>query len=365
MRRVSVFAVLGFAVSLSLGSVEAVAQPVSRCWKGTVSTVPNRYPPIPRLQPLRANDGPQRLKPLSFRSGFGTTNLVPLRRPEEVMQLLLAFVAAQAPAAAEAGVKANEGYADLPGVRIWYEDTGGSGVPVVFLHASTGSSRNWEYQIPAFTAAGYRFIAYDRRGWGRTVSDPANGQPGTAADDLQALMDYLHIDRFHLVATASGGSVSLDYAVSFQRRLRSLVLADAAGGDVQDAEYQAMARRIRPAQFDALPSDFRELGPSYRAANPEGTRRWLELEHMSRQKPPAPAQATKNKLTFPLLETIRVPTLLLTGDGDLYAPPPFLRFLTARIKNSETVVVPESGHSSYWEQPEIFNRTVLEFIRKH
>ncbi len=270
-------------------------------------------------------------------------------------------LAAQTPPAATA----REGYAELPGVRIWYKDAGGSGVPVVFMHSASGSSRNWEYQIPAFTAAGYRVIAYDRRGWGRTVSDPPNGPPGTAADDLQALMDYLHIDRFHLVATAAGGSVSLDYAFSFQQRLRSLVLADAAAGGVQDEEYQAMGRRIRPPQFDSLPIDFRELGPSYRAANPEGTRRWIELERMSRQEPPAPAQGTKNKLTFLSLEAIKVPTLLLTGDADLSAPPPLLRFLAAKIKNSETAIIPDAGHSVYWEQPEVFNSTILEFIRKH
>lgn len=264
---------------------------------------------------------------------------------------------------------AREGYAELPGVRIWYKDTGGSGVPVVFMHSASGSSRNWEYQIPAFTAAGYRCIAYDRRGWGRSVSDPAgprpDSQPGTAADDLQSLMDYLHVDRFHLVATAAGGSVSLDYAFSFQQRLRSLVLADAAGGGVQDSEYQDLGRRIRPPQFDALPPDFRELGPSYRAANPEGTRRWIELERMSRQNPPAPPQAMKNRLTFALLETIKVPMLLITGDADLSAPPPLLRFFAARIKNSESVLIPEAGHSAYWEQPEAFNRAILEFIRKH
>src|SRR5437763_10438839 len=89
---------------------------------------------------------------------------------------------------------AHEGYAELPGVRIWYKDTGGSGVPVVFMHAATGSSQVWEHQIPAFTAAGYRFIAYDRRGWGRSVIDSTGPQPGTAADDLQALMGYLSID---------------------------------------------------------------------------------------------------------------------------------------------------------------------------
>src|SRR5579862_8157322 len=106
---------------------------------------------------------------------------------------------------------AAETYAELPGVRLWYKDTGGSGVPVVFMHAATGSSRSWENQIPAFTKAGYRFIAFDRRGVDRTVVDPTNTKPGTDADDLQALMDYLHINRFHLVSTAAGGFASLDY----------------------------------------------------------------------------------------------------------------------------------------------------------
>ena len=267
-----------------------------------------------------------------------------------------------APLAAQPPPAAREAYAELPGVRIWYRDTGGAGVPVVFMHAASGSGRNWEHQIPGVTAAGYRFVAYDRRGWGRSVTDPAGAQPGTAADDLQGLMDYLHIDRFHLVATAAGGSVSLDYALSFPQRLRSLVLADAAGGAVQDVEYRELGRRIRPSQFDALPPDFRELGPSYRAANPEGTRRWVELERMSRQEPPAPPQKMRNRVTLALLETIQVPTLLITGDADLSAPPPVLRFLAARIRNSQSVIIPEAGHSAYWEQPEIFNRAILEFI---
>src|SRR5881628_480668 len=135
-----------------------------------------------------------------------------------------AAAVAQAPQAATA----REGYAELPGVRIWYKDTGGSGIPVVFMHAATGSSRVWDYQIPAFTAAGYRLIAYDRRGWGRSEILATGPQPGTGADDLQALMDYLKIDRFHIVATAAGSSVSLDYAVSFPQRVRSLVMANAA-----------------------------------------------------------------------------------------------------------------------------------------
>ena len=271
-------------------------------------------------------------------------------------------IAAQAPPAATA----REGYAELPGVRIWYKDTGGNGFPVVFMHAATGSVRSWEYQIPAFTAAGYRFIAYDRRGWGRSASDGSAAQQGTAADDLQGLMDYLHIDRFHLVATAAGVSVSLDYALSFQERVRSLVIANGAMGGLQDEGYQELGRRIRSPLLDALSPDLRELGPSYRASNPEGTRRWIELERMSRPGgPPAPAQAQRNRVTFPLLQTLKVPMLLITGAADLSAPPPFVRFFTARVKNAESEIIPEAGHSTYWEQPELFNRIVLDFIRKH
>ena len=170
-----------------------------------------------------------------------------------------------------------EAYANLPGVRIWYKDTGGDGVPVVLMHAATGSSQVWEHQIPAFTAAGYRVIAYDRLGWGRSVVDSTGPKPGSAANDLQALMDYLHIDRFHLVATAAGGSVSLDYAVSFPQHLRSLVIANGALGGLQDEPYQQLSQRIRSPQLDALPPELRELGPSYRATNPEGARRWVEL----------------------------------------------------------------------------------------
>jgi pimeloyl-ACP methyl ester carboxylesterase len=258
--------------------------------------------------------------------------------------------------------QARETYAELPGVRLWYKDTGGSGVPVVFLHSNTGSSQNWEHQIPPFTAAGFRFIAYDRRGWGRSMAQP-DAQPGTAADDLQALMKFLGIENFYLVGTAGGGFVALDYALSFPGQLRSLVVANSIGG-VQDEDYLELGRRLRPPQFDALPPEIRELGPSYRAAEAQGTRRWIELEHMSRQSG-ATAQPFRNRMTFSMLESIKVPVLLITGDADLYAPPPLMRMFASRIKGSESLVIPEAGHSGYWEKPDVFNRAVLDFMRKH
>ena len=255
-----------------------------------------------------------------------------------------------------------ETYAELPGVKLWFKDSGGNGAPVVFLHSNTGRSRNWQNQIPAFTAAGFRFIAYDRRGWGRSTPEPG-AQPGAAADDLRNLMKYLGIDRFHLVGTAGGGFVAYDYALSFPEQLRSLVVANSIGG-MQDEDYLALQKRLRPPQFDALPAEVREVGPAYRAANPEGTQEWIELERMSRQNGSA-AQPFRNRMTFAMLESIKIPTLLITSDADLFAPPPLLKLFTARIKNAQSMVIPEAGHSSYWEKPEVFNRAVLEFIKKH
>ncbi len=269
------------------------------------------------------------------------------------------------PSKLQAQAVAREAYAEVPGARIFYIDTGGNGVPVVFLHAATGSSRVWGYQIPVFTAAGYRVVAFDRRGWGRTVVDPEGRQPGTAADDLRGLLDHLGVTRIHLVGTAAGAIVALDFALSFPERVRSLVIANTIGG-VQDADFLELGRRLRPPQFDALPPEFRELGPAYRAANAEGTKRWIDLEKISRPEGPrAPAQPTRNRLTLALLESIRLPALLLTGGADLYAPPPVMKLFAARIGRSEFVAVPDAGHSTYWEQPEVFNRAVLDFIGRH
>lgn len=216
--------------------------------------------------------------------------------------------------------------------------------PIVFLHASSGNSRMWLHQEPVFTAAGYRFVAYDRKG------------KGAAADELELVAQQLKLDRFHLVGTAAGGIAAVDYALSFPRRLLSLVIANSIVG-VQDEEYLALMKRLRPSpQFDALPVEVRELGPSYRASNPEGTRRWKELAgHVETPK-------TRNRITFAALETIAAPTLLLTGDGDLYMPPPVMRMIAAHVKRCTTLVVPECGHSVFWEQPEIFNRAVLDFL---
>jgi len=258
-----------------------------------------------------------------------------------------------------------EGFVEVPGARIHYLDSGGRGEPVIFLHANTGTADAWEKQIPAFTGAGYRFIAYDRRGWGQSTAD-ASGPASTGADDLLALADYFKIDKFHLVSTAGGGFIGVDFVLSYPQRVRSFTLNCSTSG-ITDPDYVAAMRRMRPEAFTQMPNTFLELSPSYRFANPEGVERWSSFEQKSR--PPeafrGPAQPPKNKITLAALESINLPTLVIAGDADLYAPPALMQRVAERINGAQFITVSDAGHSVWWETPDLFNRTVLAFIRKH
>src|SRR5258707_12990909 len=119
-----------------------------------------------------------------------------------------------------AQVAAKEAVATIPDTRLWYWDTGGTGAPVVFLHPATGSGLIWSYQQPVLANAGYRVIAYSRRGYINSAPfDKA--KPGIGSEDLHHLADQLGLGRFHLVASAAGGSIAADFALSYQDKLLS------------------------------------------------------------------------------------------------------------------------------------------------
>jgi len=257
-------------------------------------------------------------------------------------------------------VPAKEGMAALPGTNLGYWDTGGTGQPVVFLHPASGSALVWLYQQPVFAKAGYRVIAYSRRNYYNSDLAP-NENPGSASVDLQNFVDYLGLNQFHLVSSAAGGSVAADYALSYPEHLLSLTVSSnnlaARNGYIAEA-----AEKIKSKEWDDLPRWFRELGPSYRAVNPEGVAKWIELNEKSETGRGA-RQNLVNVVTPDKLESLKVRTLLVTGDADMFTPPSIMRMIARRVPNNELVIVPECGHSPYWEQPEFFNRTVLNFLR--
>lgn len=254
-------------------------------------------------------------------------------------------------------------YADLPGVKVAYVDTGGSGQPIVLVHALAGTSENWKYQFDAFSRAGLRVIAYDRRGWGKSLPNSATGpQPGTTADDLHALIDHLGLEKLHLLGIAGGSFVCMDYAASHQDRLLSLTLA-ASTGSIQEKEILDFSAAIaNPAV--KWPSITLEVGASYVGANPKGLKEWEEIFERCRQKD-APSQPLSSPNTYAKLQSIGTPTLVLAAGADQLAPPGLMRVWAKHVKQHEWAIIPEAGHSAAWEYPDEFNRIVLGFIGKY
>ena len=305
--------------------------------------------------------------------------------------LALAFIAPRLHAAA-----------DLPGVReadatlavgtVHYRDSGGKGPVVVFLHAGSGNSAVWEKQIAPLVAAGYRFVAYDRvaRNAGQGVGQGVGQSVDQSGAELSQLMDSLGVRRFHLVGVAAGGGVALQYALNNGARVLTLTIANSIG-NVQDPGYVALGQRLRPPAFNSLPLEFRELGPSYRAVDPDGVQRWLTLSQQGKPAESAPAGASGppaggpppsgppaggaptggpaagggTPVTWAALEKLAIPTLLMTGDADLYTPPSVLRMFKQHMPAAELHIIPESGHASYWENPALFNSTLLGFLKRH
>jgi pimeloyl-ACP methyl ester carboxylesterase len=258
---------------------------------------------------------------------------------------------------------AADSYVDLPNVRLWVADTGGSGDPVILLHANTGTSEAWQKQIPALAQAGYRVIAPDRPGWGKSFIHPGM-QPVSVAEDIDALADHLKLPKFHLVGVAGGGYISLDFAAWRPERLRSLVIGASGLGLQGDEEAETFRQQAAIPGFDRQPPEVREMSPSYRGLNPEGVARWKEIEaHAKQPGGPVPPQRTPN--TDAKIAAITTPILVIAGDVDLTTPSAAMRLWAKHLKSYEWALIPEAGHSVAWEQPEAFNQAVLAFLRKH
>lgn len=252
-------------------------------------------------------------------------------------------------------------YADLPGVRLLYRDSGGDGPAVVFLHANTGTSESWTPQFAPLIEAGFRVIAFDRRGRGGSVPVAETGaQPGSVGEDLAALVHHLDLARFVLVGVAGGGFQALDYAAWKPEQVRGLAIV-ASNGSISEPEMQAAYKQMHAPFIDDTNRHFLEVSPSYRLTEPEGLARWIALEDHSRAQR-QPLQPLRTPNTFAKLATIRARTLVVSGCADMLAPPPLMRMWAAHVPQVDFHEFPAAGHALPWEQPAKFNALLLDYL---
>ena len=255
-----------------------------------------------------------------------------------------------------------EGFADTTDARLWYWDTGGDGPALILCHPASQSCQVWKHQRAAFVEAGFRVIAYSRRGHYLSEIGPL-GAPGTTVDDLANLLSALKIQRAFLLGAAAGGVTALGFASRFPDRVTGLILAGTIFAPDED-DWRAMHARLGIASVrGAASTEFLELGPSYRASHPEGVARFAALSEQATFGKGDFTQVTGASVTWKSLEDLRIPVLLLTGEADLYSPPPMQEMVARYLANHGLVTLPAIGHAPYWEAPDRFNRAVLEFLK--
>jgi pimeloyl-ACP methyl ester carboxylesterase len=261
------------------------------------------------------------------------------------------------------------------GIRLHYEEAG-QGAPLVFVHEFAGEAQSWHLQM-RFFARRYRTIAFNARGYPPSDVPPAESaySQDQAAEDIRGLLDALGIDRAHVCGLSMGGYATLHFGLRHPERALSLVVAGCGYGSVAADRAQwkrdvaATAQRFLTEPMAAM-ADVYCQGPTrvqFRDKDPRG---WQEFHDMF-----AVQSALGHGLTmqgvqrarpsvYELeadLERLTVPTLIVTGDEDEPCLEPGI-FLKRKIRTSGLVVIPKAGHTINLEEPEAFNRAVLDFL---
>ena len=151
--------------------------------------------------------------------------------------------------------------AAVNGINMYYE-VHGKGVPLVMIQGFAGNHQAWFFQTPVFKKY-YKVIIFDNRGIGKTDKSSEPYTIRTMAEDVIGLMDYLGIDKAHILGLSLGGMVAQEIAISYPERVIKLVLGSTFAGsernDVHPEMMKALGIREGSTDIDVRSIDFRKL----------------------------------------------------------------------------------------------------------
>lgn len=259
---------------------------------------------------------------------------------------------------------------NLNGARIHYERSG-KGPPLLLIHAGIADSRMWEPQARAF-ADHFDMIRPDLRGFGASQLPPA---PYSMLADLIALLDHLEVGRAHVVGCSMGGTLAIDLALEHPERVERLVLV-AAGvsgsnlGAADAALFAEVEAADKSGDMDALNRAEVRLwvdGPRRPEGSAPAAVRNLVLDMNGRALRSDFDSAENQRLDPPAvtrLNQVTAPTLVIVGDQDLPHASANADLITSKVLGARTVIIKDAAHLPSLEQPEAFNRVLLEFLTK-
>jgi pimeloyl-ACP methyl ester carboxylesterase len=261
------------------------------------------------------------------------------------------------------------GFAEINGTTLYYE-VAGEGQPLVFLHSGLTHSQMWDAQWETF-ARHYRVIRYDTRGFGR--SGAASGT-FSYRDDLYQLLRLLDVERAYLVGSSMGGSVALDFALEHPEMVAALVLVGSGVSGKQPSDFllerwkaiDAVAEGGDLAQAVELELQLWVDGPGRAPGTVDASVReqvrQMNTHNFERAQQEQGEPASLEPPAIARLGEIHVPTLALVGEQDVPEELTSAELLERGIPGAKKIVMPGVAHLPSMEQPEAFNRLVLDFL---
>lgn len=244
-------------------------------------------------------------------------------------------------------------------------DDRGSGPALLLVHGYPLDHTMWRHQVGAFP--GWRTLAPDLRGLGRSTAPDIGYSMSAYADDLAGLLDAVAVEQAVVVALSMGGYVAFELLRRHRERVRGLVLVDtraqpdtAEGRQARDASILTVRECGAAAIAEAMLP--RLVAPGASPALRE------ELHAMMAAAPVAGvagalAAMRERPDSRPLLPTLAgLPTLVVVGAEDLLTPPADSELMAREIPGARLMVLPGAGHLAPLERPEAFNRELAGFL---
>lgn len=267
-------------------------------------------------------------------------------------------------------------YAYTNGIITYFEDSalaGASGPPVVLIHGHSLDLRQWDEQVPALTAAGFRVIRYDVRGHGRSTAPPTGYTWENYAADLRELLDRVNVRAAHLVGLSMGGGIALQFAVDLPAHVLSLTLVDSAlpGFTYSDEFSRQIEALVAAVRADGPRAAFDRLWLTHPLF--DGLRRFPDRFQRVREMVLAYPAADYREGALPAgyapdvidrLHEIKAPTLAVVGERDIADFRLVADVLAENLPRARKLVLPDCGHLAPIEQPDAFNEALIAFLRE-
>jgi len=263
-------------------------------------------------------------------------------------------------------------YVKIKGFGINYNVEGLiTGIPVIFIHGFPFSQEMWKLQVDVLKSE-YYVVTYDVRGHGQSDVGSAQYAIEYFVDDLIGLLDHLRISQCVLVGLSMGGYIALRTAEREPDRIRGLVLCNTrseADTNEQKIKRANQAKNVKIYGIkkfaDAfLKTVFAEKSFQQNQDAVKLIRKLIEQTSTSTIAGTLIALAARTDST-PSLSRINVPALIMAGQFDEVTPPSLSISMKEKIPNAELQIIPHAAHISNLENPEEFNKHLINFLKKH